>query len=176
MKNCCKECTYCKSQHFLSYYKDTNKAKFYFNDNFLKNKFLCFTTQTMYEISLLDWFSSDLLFKHCSFYSFCQSYNYFYKIPFIANKQNTLCRKRLTETWLLYRYCRHSFEKNGYFLEKKFVIDLDSALMELRPTLLEYFVNKWANIMNHKNKCSKDCSKLYVLDGIIFLLLYIRVV
>ena len=130
----------------------------------LDRKFLSFSKCTFYEIQLLENLSSDILFKHCGFHNFCQSYNHFFKIAYIENSRSLLNRKRLTETWILYRYSKFCLEKWASF--KRFIFDLDKALLEIRPYLLDYFVKKWNNPMNHKAICKENCSKLLVIDGL----------
>ena len=110
--------------------------------------------------------SSDILFKHCGFHNFCQSYNHLFKIPYVKNNVSILSRRRIAETWFLYRLCKFSLEKFGGFKNKRFIYDLDKALLEIRPTLLEHFVKKWNDPVNHKSKCIENCSKLFVIDGL----------
>ena len=126
---------------------------------------MCFSRESIYEKSLLDNLSADILFKHSSFYSFCQAYNFFYKIPLTKNRL-LLKRIRLAETWFTYRYCKHIYEKCNSFLEKRFIQDLNQALLDLKPSLAKYFTSKWSENSHHRDKCISDCSKLYVLDGI----------
>jgi hypothetical protein len=66
----------------------------------------------------------------------------------------------------MYRYCKYFRDINGFLDHKRFVHDLDTALLDLRPSLFEIFTRKWSTHNKMAIKCKNNCSKLLVLDGI----------
>jgi hypothetical protein len=93
--------------HYLSYaiqHKSTHKT-FY---KISHQEYFHFTTESIFEVRLLDNLLADLMFKHASFKSFTAAYNYTTALK--SSNRYYLISARLTENF----YCYHI---QKYFLE-----------------------------------------------------------
>ena len=160
-----KKCIACNSMHYLSFaINSKNEERKIFND-LDQHSFISFSNEIVYERSILDKLTFDIIFQHNSFSSFTMSFNYFFKSFENSNSSLKLSNKRLAETWLYYRYVLINFEMKNFDLDAFFIKDLDSQLSKINPSLNKYFTKKWRS-SEHKDKCTNEkCSQSLVLDG-----------
>ena len=158
MKIISKCCCVCKNQHLLSFSrkKTSSSISYKISERILENEFICFSDETVFEVSLLKRFTSSLLFNHASFSGFVESLNYLYNTKQVYNdnkSRNVLIESRLTEHWFYYRYIMFYLEINKNFSNFKFFLikDLDLNLLKIKPELSPYFIKKWNGIKIHFN-------------------------
>lgn len=148
-----KKCDNCSAEHYLSFAaltsKNTKSKRLLFK-NILESKFISFTNETIYEISLLQNFTSQLLYNHSSFAGFCSAFNHQFKTleDYIFNNgsRKVLNPRRFTETWYYYRLLFFHLEFNTDLsnFEFGFVYELDNKLQNLKSSMLPHFVKKWS--------------------------------
>lgn len=144
-----KFCVNCKAEHFLCFGEKNLKRKLF--NNILEFKFVSFTNETIFDVQILNSFTSDLIYKHSSYEAYSNSYNNLFKCKQdYCNGIQRAClnEKRLTESWLYYNYILIHYEFYGGFelFTVPYMMDLDQHLGNLKPHLLSNFVNKWSSI------------------------------
>ncbi len=81
-----------------------------FYEDCINQKYFHATSETIIETKLMHQFIADLLFKHCSFKSFTESYNFLHAIG--TNYRYNLVDKRFTDLFYTYElvkfYSEHS--------------------------------------------------------------------
>ncbi|CAF1087926.1 unnamed protein product, partial [Brachionus calyciflorus] len=174
-----KKCKKCLTSHYLSFYTCSDKLS-YFYDDFLTHEFISFTNETVFERTLLDKLTSDIIFKHCSFQAFVNSYNYYFNfILNIIEDKIFLQEKRLIEAWLYYRFkksqqefiCIKSNISNidindyGEFRLAFCVKDIDEHLKLINRYLSKNFTSKWSGNAHHSQCLHKMCSLSVSVDG-----------
>jgi hypothetical protein len=139
-----KKCEKCKSTHYLSYAENSSSMR-KFSDKFITDKFVNFTSKTIYERLILDSFTSDLLFKHSTFKAYANSYNYLLTNSENGEKRAELYEKNLTMSWYYYKYLEFELEYNKTLKNMMFpkMGDLRTALKQARPKFLKHFASKW---------------------------------
>jgi hypothetical protein len=156
-------CKFCGTQNFTSYFVTKEKKK-YFLDDFFEKDFVSFTNRTFYEKNMFEVLSADIVFKHASFKSFCDSINSIFSNKF--NKRGNLIEVRIVESWHYYNFLKYKVEFQNERLSKleaPFIENIDDSLKQLKNELLNQFCNKWAQ---HSRFCSsKTCSKTLNIDG-----------
>ncbi len=120
-------------------------------ENILNFQFISFSEETVFETSLLDNFTSQLLHNHATFTGFTEAYNHFHrtKLSYIEEKSRFVLKdQRLAEIWFCYRMLLIYFEINMSFNNFEFfdIQNLDKNIDILLKLLPTYFVNKWAGI------------------------------
>jgi hypothetical protein len=154
-------CKKCKAQHFFSYWINNRNQKFFYDDSHSRD-FVSFSTRTIFEVTLLNTLTSDLMFKHTSFSAFSNSHNCNFENQNI--ERGALCYKRLTESWFYFHLLKYIKEFNNMNdFEVPDINQLDKSLETIRSSLSVNFTKKWSN--GHYCK-SKDCSKILNVDGI----------
>ncbi len=104
----------------------------------------------MFEISLLESFTSQLLFNHATFTGFTSAYNHQYKTKELFNvctNRKVLIENRLTENWIYYRTLLFFFEINQNFKNFNFVYvqSLNDNINSLKKYMLPHFIKKWSS-------------------------------
>ncbi len=158
-------CSNCSTNHFYSYYINSSKQKFFYT-NFAEKSLISFTNRTIYEKKLLDTVTSDLHFKHASFTSFVDSFNFLNSNATHNNTRHLLCRQRLVESWFYYQLLifKSEYGELSTFIAPH-IEHLDDELASIRNLLLPRFVKKWTGDL-HSNNCKHPkCSKLLNVDG-----------
>ena len=158
------ECTKCGAIHYPSYVILKNKKRFYY-ENFLEHDYVAFSDETMIEALLLKSVTTDLVFKHSSFFGFCGAYNSLFKHYESDLERSMLIDKRLTEYWFYYNLIIFEKETHHHLrdFEGNFIQDLDSAIERIKTNLFNYFVKKWSS---HQNLCKHpQCSIAINIDG-----------
>ena len=152
-----KICEMCNANHFISYAESNSniiKRKSY--EFILDKKFIAFTTETIFEITILESLTSDMLFKHSTFMGYTNAYNHLFKCEqdysLNTDKIKRCCmnEQRLTEAWFYYQFLKAIKEipVNSVKCQFPYVQDLDQSIRELKPSLLQYFIKFWSG----KNK------------------------
>jgi hypothetical protein len=168
-----KKCSTCYAEHFLSYSEIVNSSStgnlVFLQVNFgnifekpsdldpirkvfesvIDNKFISLSEVSIFEISLLDSFTSQLLFNHSTFQGFTSAFNYLYKTKqsYIINKERkVLMESRLTEVWLYYRTLLFHFELHKTFknFDLVYLKSLDKNIHSLKKMMLPHFIKKWS--------------------------------
>jgi hypothetical protein len=107
-----KRCKKCLRFHYLSYAIDTDfmpHSKRFFSD-FLTAKYFHYSNETIFETKLIKQYLADLLFKHCSFKAFSESYNFLHAN--IEQNRFSLDPKRLADVFYAYELCKFYHENN----------------------------------------------------------------
>ena len=155
---------YLNSIHYLNFAINSYNERKIFN-NLNNHYFISFSNEIVYEKSILDKLSCDILLQHNTFLGYAKSYNYFLKNFKNCKFSSKLCNKRLAETWFYYRYVLCNIELQNYNMDAFFIKDLDSYLARISTTLVRNFTNKWSS-SQHTNKCFNDkCCNCLVIDG-----------
>lgn len=162
-----KKCLKCHSIYYFSFYIDKNGERVFYSD-VLKNRYISFTNETIFEIRLLENVTIDIIFKHSSFKSYTNSYNYFnFTKDFRQlNGREKLEKKRLIENWFYYRYLFTFMEIYPFKKIQAFYINLlDENLDLLNKSLFQHFAKKWSGT-HHFSMCKdKNCAKSISVDG-----------
>ena len=157
------KCKICFSNYFHNYYV-TSDGKRYFYEQTLESEFISFTIQTVFERKLFEIVTADILFKHCTFKGFSESYNFTYSN---GTLRSDLEEKRLAESWFYFHILK--FHHNNQGLAKfnaPFVQNLDNAIKDIKPLLFKTFVKKWTGPEHFKNCTHPNCSKILNVDGL----------
>jgi hypothetical protein len=122
-----KQCTQCSSYHYISYAIDekTKVKKFY--RNVLENGlYFQYSNETIMSHRLLHQLLSDILFKHCSFRAFADSYNFLYGNQLFERAK--LNQKRLTEIFYCYESCKFHADYATQLNNKQFTSKYNNVI------------------------------------------------
>lgn len=101
------------------------KAKKFFNDAHLSDYFQ-YTTETIFDRSIMRHLLSDIIFKHSSFRAFTDSYNYLHcsslQFRFLLNS------KRLADAFYCFELVRFFYENKNIPLQSKIIINNKSKI------------------------------------------------
>jgi len=157
-------CSNCKTEHFSSYYINSNRQKYFYPDS-IKVEFISFTHQTIFERKIFELYTAELHNKQCSFKSYCDTYNTIFASQYI--KRNFLGRETFTESWFYFNLLLY---QNEFHVINEFAApqldQLDTAISHIRADLFETFVKKWSGDF-HCSQCNHNhCSTIINIDGI----------
>ena len=146
-----KQCDNCQALHYLNYAEKDSVRKLY--QDVLESKYVAFTHETIFEIKLLNSFTSELVTNHTSFIGFTNSYNLLHNckqiyIDQMAQKKERFCLNevRLADGWFYLKYLSVSVELNKelpYPAPSMANLNKDIKYV-LKPNLSNYFIKKWS--------------------------------
>jgi hypothetical protein len=113
-----KQCKYCEAYHYLSFsFDNKNKTKKFFV-NAHEYQYFQYTTETIFERNLMTSLLADIVFKHCSFRAFSDTYNFMNTslLPF----RYLLNAKRLADAFFCFELCKFYSENMPYQLKSSF--------------------------------------------------------
>jgi hypothetical protein len=105
-----KECTDCKSVHYLSYVIDSKSNKKIFFKDALTFPYFHYTNETILETIMLESVLADFMYKHCGFRAFTDAYNSLYAVN--CDNRFKLNRLRLADIFYCYELVKFYKEHN----------------------------------------------------------------
>ena len=148
-------CKKCNMFYFIDYFTKNSEKLLYEKNIFYK--YLKTSEQTVFEISLLEFYNHNLIRSAVGFEAFSDIYNNYHKLfnKYFRIKGRQLYRMRLSEGWFTYtlRNTLLNFGCNKYF-DSKYTEDIIGKFLAQIKFMT---IKKWSS--NHDSKCQKENCK-----------------
>jgi len=146
-----KICDICNASHFISYAENSQKERKPL-ETILNSKFIAFTNETIFDRIILERLTAGLLCDHATFMGYVSSHNHLFDCEkdYLENKETVkrscLNEKRLIEAWFFYQFLKVKNEITDNKVQCEFptIEQLDSVILQLKPSLLPFFIKKWS--------------------------------
>ncbi len=146
-----KICDICNASHFISHAENAHKERKPL-ETIMSSEYIAFTNETIFEKMMLERLTASLFCDHATFMGYINTHNHIFDCEkdYLENKEKVkrscLNEKRLIEAWFFYQFLKAKNEIPDNKVEYEFptIEQLDQAILQLKPSLLPFFIKKWS--------------------------------